>query len=98
MNDQDILLVKKIASLAKLGIDDSDAPSLALDMKNMMNFAAPTTESGCFAIERKEAETSLRADEPKDSCDRSLLLSGSGASNGEFFAVVRVVAGGDGNE
>jgi len=98
MNEQDILLVKKIASLAKLGVDDASSESLANDMKNMISFAALSSESGCFAMSNKREPMILRQDKLKESCDKALLLKQSYNSDDEFFTVPRVVSGGDGNE
>ncbi len=96
MNEQE--LVKKVASLAKLGVDDACSESLAADMKNMISFAALSSESGCFAMSNEKEPMILRQDNVGESFDRALLLEQSYNANDEFFTVPRVVAGGDGNE
>ena len=97
MNEKDHSLIKSVAELSKLSVDNKNASTLAKDMENMINFAALSNGSGNFAMSQIGNSLELREDVAKNTVDRTTLLSASANSNGEFFTVPRVI-GGDGNE
>ena len=98
MNEKDFSLVKNVAELAKLNVDDANVLTLAVEMKNMISFAALSNKSGGFAIMSQDTKIPLRADTAGDTLKREELLAASSGANDEFFIVPRVVSGGDNNE
>jgi aspartyl/glutamyl-tRNA(Asn/Gln) amidotransferase C subunit len=87
--------IKKIASLSRLYVSDSDLDALATDMSAIVEFANQIAECEISAAERAvitENETGstlslMREDTATGSPARSTSLAPSATSDGEYFAL-----------
>ncbi len=97
--------VEHVAALASLALTPEEMASLGKDLRSILGYVdelreldttgvAPLThvsELFSTAPPQPAATAHLRADEPRSSLDRSLVMHGAPATDGTFFKVPKVI-------
>ena len=87
--------VRKIASLAKIALDEAEIPKMGQEMNNILSWMEKLNELDTTGVEPLlypvEITPRLRPDEPVPSLDRDQLLKNAPATDGEFFLVPTVI-------
>lgn len=87
--------VKKIAYLARIGVDESKLPEYASELSSVLDLVAQMDDIDTSGVEPMahpaEATQRLRADEVTESDQREILQSVAPATENGLFLVPRVI-------
>ncbi len=91
----DIATVTKIASLARLKVDDADKPLLAEQLSNILDFVAQLDEVDVTHVAPMTSAHAMtlreRADIVNDGGSPEAVLANAPQRTGDFFVVPKVV-------
>jgi aspartyl-tRNA(Asn)/glutamyl-tRNA(Gln) amidotransferase subunit C len=89
--------VRKVASLARLRLDDSEIESLAHDLTSIVGYVEVLNEVDTTGVEPMvhavELQNVLRADELRESLPREKALANAPRSDGQCFLVPAIIDG-----
>ena len=95
--------VEHVAALAALALTPDELERFGKDLGNILGYVAELNELDTTGIEPltqiselltaapAEADTALRADEPRPSLPRELVMADAPATDGTFFKVPKVI-------
>ena len=96
-------VVRHVAALASLELTSAEEVSLGRNLSAILGYVAELNEldttgvepmaqvSELLGLKAAESEGELRADEPRPSLDRALVMAGAPATDGTFFKVPKVI-------
>ena len=91
--------IEAIARLSRLALTEDEKREFVTDLEAMITFGRTLGEADLStATCGKNAPTSLRADEPAPSLDRTAIMEMAATSSDGFVTVVRVLSEGEGEE
>ena len=91
----DIATVRRIAHLARIGVDEAEAPGLAREINSILSFVEDLADVDVSGVEPLTSvipqKLRMRADEVTDHAGAEAILANAPQSEDHFFVVPRVV-------
>ena len=91
----DLPTVRRIAHLARIGLDESEAPALAREVNAILSFVEDLAAVDVTDVEPMTSVIPMRLrtrqDDVTDHAGADAILSNAPVSDGDFFVVPRVV-------